>query len=51
MFIDLNDATDHAAIILKVAVPICVTDDEIGSAVGAVLIGNVEKSAEIRPNL
>jgi hypothetical protein len=50
MLVDLDNAAHNAAIILKVAVPICVTDDEVRRAVRAVLIGTVEEAAKVRLN-
>jgi len=50
MLVHLNHATDHGAIILKMAVPKGVGEHDIGSAVGAMLIGCVEEAAEIRLN-
>ncbi len=43
-----NSAAHHAGIILKVAVPICIAQHEIRSAVAAVLIGTVEETPQIR---
>ena len=50
MFVHLNDAAHHATIIVKMAVPIRVAEHDIRSAVGAMLIGGVEETAEIRLN-
>ncbi|MDT7812068.1 MAG: hypothetical protein QOJ42_1984 [Acidobacteriaceae bacterium] len=37
----------YATIIMKMAVPICIAEHDIRSAVGAALIGVVEETAEI----
>ena len=50
MLVQLNNAAHHAAIILKMAVPIRVGEHDIWSAVGAMLIGSVEETAKIRLN-
>ena len=50
MLVQLDHAAHHAAIILKMAVPIRVHEHDIRSAVGAVLIGGVEETAKIRLN-
>src|SRR5579863_5504623 len=48
MAVEPNNAAHHAAIVLKMAVPICVREHDIGRAVWAMLIGIVEKSAKVR---
>ena len=48
--LSLNNAAHHAAIILKMGVPIRVGEHDIRSAVRAMLIGGVEETAEIRLN-
>ena len=50
MLVQLDHAAHHAAIILKMAVPIRVAEDDIRSTVGAVLIGGVKEAAKIRLN-
>ena len=50
ILVELNRAAQHAAVILKTGVPIRVTEHDIRSAVGTVLIGIVKKTANIRPN-
>src|SRR5882762_6310580 len=50
MLIELDCAPHHSAIILETAVPICVAEHEIRHAVGAMLIGTTEETAEIRLN-
>ena len=50
MLVQLNGAAHHAAIILKMAVPIRVAEHDIRSAVRAMLIGAVEETAKIRLN-
>src|SRR5207244_1319032 len=50
MFIQLNNTTHHATIILKMAVPKRVGEHDIRSAVRAVFIGAVEETAKIRLN-
>src|SRR3984957_19051184 len=48
MLVEPNHAAYHAAIILKMAVPICVGEHDIGRAVWAMLIGSVEETAKVR---
>src|SRR5439155_4721435 len=48
MLVHLNDAAHHAAIILKMRVPIVVGENDVGSAVRAMLIGSVEETAKMR---
>ena len=48
MLVDLNNAAYHAAIILKMRVPIVVSENDVGSAVRAMLIGGVEETAKRR---
>src|SRR5580704_4814991 len=48
MLVEPNNAAHHAAIILKMAVPICVGEYDIRRAVWAVLIGSVEETAKVR---
>ena len=50
MPVEPNNAAHHAAIVLKMAVPICVGEHDIGRAVWAMLIGIVEESAKVRLN-
>ena len=50
MPVEPNNAAHHAAIVLKMAVPICVGEHDIGCAVWAMLIGIVEESAKVRLN-
>ena len=50
MLVQLNHAAHHAAIVLKMAVPICVAEHDIRSAVRAVLIRAVKETAKIRLN-
>jgi hypothetical protein len=50
MLVKLSDTAHRATIIVKMAVPICVTEHDIRSAVRAMLIGGVEETAEIRLN-
>jgi hypothetical protein len=38
MLVQLDDAADDAAIILKTSVPVGVTEHDVGSAVGAMLV-------------
>src|SRR3984885_10343439 len=49
--VDSNNAAHHAAIILKMAVPICVGEHDKRRAVWAVLVGSVEETAKIGVNL
>src|ERR1700683_4337935 len=48
IFIYLNNAAYHAGIIVKIAMPVRVGEDDIGSAVRAMLIGRVKETAKIR---
>ncbi len=48
--LSLNNTAHHAAIIPEMAVPICVAEHDIRSAVRAMLIGAVEETAKIRLN-
>jgi hypothetical protein len=50
MLVHLNRTAHNATIIVKMAVPICVTEHHIRSAVRTMLIGGVEETAEIRLN-
>jgi len=50
MLVQLNRTAHYATIIVKVAVPICVTEDDIRSAVRTMIIGEVEETAEVRLN-
>src|SRR5271170_6350389 len=50
MPVEPNNAAHHGAIVLKMAVPICVGEHDIGRAVWAVLIGSVEESPKVRLN-
>src|SRR6516164_7348756 len=50
MPVEPNNAAHHPAIILKMAVPICVGEHDKGGAVWAVLIGSVEETAKVRVN-
>src|SRR6202041_2602848 len=48
--VEANNATHHGAIVLKMAVPICVGEHDIRRAVWAMLIGIVEESPKVRLN-
>ena len=50
MLVELNRAAHHAAVILKMRVPIRVGEHHIRGAVHAMLIGGVEETAKIRLN-
>ena len=50
MLVDLNNTSHDVAIVLKLAVPIFIADYEIGSTVGAMLVGIVEEAAKERLN-
>src|SRR5271168_4625956 len=50
MSVELNNAAYHGAIVLKIVVPICVGEHDIGRAVWAALIGSVEETANKRLN-
>src|SRR5579863_7569729 len=47
MPIETNNAAHHGAIILKMGVPICVGEHNIGRAVWAVRIGIVEETTKV----
>ena len=48
ILIHLNNTAHHARIIVKMAVPIRVSEHDVRSAVRAMLIGGVEQTAKIR---
>src|SRR5260370_29113844 len=48
MLVYLSNAADDAAVILKMSVPIIVAENEVRAAVGAILIGGMEETAEVR---
>ena len=48
MLVHLSNAADDAAVILKMSVPIVVAKNDVRSAVGAMLIGGMEETAEVR---
>src|SRR5579871_6085255 len=50
MFVDLNNAPQHASIIVKVGVPIGITEHHVRSAVRTMLIGRVEETPQIWMN-
>src|SRR5580704_18462128 len=50
MPVEPNNAAHHGAIVLKMAVPICVGEHDIWRAVWAMHIGIVEESAKVRLN-
>src|SRR6266849_1037243 len=50
MPVHLNHTADDAAVFLKMAVPICVGEDDIRSAIWAALIGGVDDPAKVRLN-
>src|ERR1700674_1241982 len=50
MLVQLNRTAHYATIIVKMAVPICVTEHDIRSAVRTMIIGKVEEAAEVRLN-
>ena len=50
MFVYPNHTSYHRAIVLKMGVPIVITQDQIGSAVWAMLVGGMKESAQIRLN-
>ena len=51
MLVHLDDAAHHAAIVLKMTVPIGVGQHQVRCAVRAMLVGDVEEAAEIWLNL
>src|SRR5437667_5411625 len=50
VLVQLNRAAHCATIIVKVIVPVSVTEDDIRSAVRTMIIGVVKETAEIRLN-
>src|SRR5260221_171767 len=50
MLVHLSNAADDAAVILKMSMPIVVAKNDVRSAVGAMLIGGMEETAEVRVN-
>ena len=50
MLVQLNDAAHDAGIILKMAVPIRISEHDVGSAVWTMLIGGVKEAAKIGLN-
>ncbi len=48
--VEPNNAAHHGAIVLKMAVPICVREHNIRRAVGAMFIGSMEESPKVRLN-
>jgi hypothetical protein len=50
MLVELNNTAHHAAVILKMAVPIGVGEHDVGSAVRTMLIRCVDDSTEVRLN-
>ena len=51
MLVDLDDTAHNAAIVLKMAVPIGVTQHQVRCAVRSMLVGDMEEAAQIRLNL
>ena len=50
MLVELNNTAHHAAVILKMVVPIGVGEHDVGRAVRTMLIGCVDDSTEVRLN-
>ena len=50
MLVHLNNAAHYAVIVVKMAVPICVAENKVRSAIRATIIGVVKESAKIRLN-
>jgi len=50
MLVQLDDAADDAAIILKTSVPVGVAEHDVGSAVWAMLVRGMNEAAEIGLN-
>ncbi len=50
MFVHLDGASNHTAITLEVTLPVGITQHNVGSAVGAVLIGAVKEAPKIGLN-
>src|SRR6266700_413045 len=48
MFVQLNRAPDHRWIAAEMTAPICIAEDDVWTAVGAVLIGGVKETAKVR---
>ena len=51
MVVQLNDSAHDATFIVKLAVPIRVAEHDVGGAVGTMLVGGVEETAEIGLNM
>src|SRR5579863_9508032 len=47
MLVELHYAARHAAVVLKMGVPVSVGENDVRSAVGATLIGGVKETAEV----
>src|ERR1700742_1200616 len=47
ILVETNNAAYHAAIILEMAVPVGVGENDVGRAVWAMLIGSMEEAAEV----
>ena len=50
MLVQLDDAADGAAVILKTSVLVRIAENDVWSAVGALLIGGMNQPTEIRLN-
>ena len=50
MFVHLDDAAQHAVIIVEMGVPVRVAEHDVRSAIRPVLIGAVEETAQIGTN-
>ena len=50
MLVQSNDAADDRRIVLKMRMPVAVTQHDVGHAVGAMLVGGMEKPAHVRLN-
>lgn len=50
MLVQSNDAADDRRIVLKMRMPVAVTQHDVGHAVGAMLVGGMEKPAQVRLN-
>src|SRR5207245_5472045 len=51
LLVHFRPASHHARVILKMAVPVGVTEHDIGSAARSMLVGGMEEAAEIRLKL
>src|SRR5262249_27390656 len=51
LLVHRNNTAHHAAVTLKMTLPVPVGQNDVGSAVWALFVRRVQQSAEVRPNL